>query len=349
MARAADKMAVFDHVFEAWQPSDPWLHKEGGTPSYDPDFALLETLLGIAVAQGGADESESGVFPKGIDLWLSSELRRAGFLDDECWPRLSQPRILPREVALLIEKMPTRVRGYRGLNLREEVQRRVLDLASITPADASILGRAYDKQVDVCIARWDRGPEVMVSTKAQLSSFAKNLPNRFEEAYGDAANLRARYPLAATGYFFLQRSTILTREPDTFERTKDMMRKLRAVGDGPGYTATGLALVDWDEGDPDTLHMRLDAVPEDLHPAQFLEEMVAQVLRVTPVTHHVQARERLERRRLPVTDSDDDELDGLVEPVSESAEPGEGEVESVRVKPQKQAPPETGQGTKGAS
>jgi hypothetical protein len=136
------------------------------------------------------------------------------------------------------------------MDLREEVRQRVLDTASITPADATVLGRAYDKQVDVCISRWDRGPEVLVSTKAQLSSFAKNLPNRFEEAYGDAANLRARYPLAATGYFFVQRATILGAEPDAFERTKDMMRKLRAEGDGPGYTATGLALVDWDDEDP---------------------------------------------------------------------------------------------------
>ena len=50
--------------------------------------------------------------------------------------------------------------------------------------------RAYEKPVDVVISRWDRGPEVLISTKAQLSSFGKNLPNRFEESYGDAGNLR---------------------------------------------------------------------------------------------------------------------------------------------------------------
>jgi hypothetical protein len=101
-----------------------------------------------------------------------------------------------------------------------------------------VLGRAYEKQVDVVIARWDRGPELLISTKAQLSSFGKNLPNRFEEAYGDAGNLRGRYPLAAVGYFFVQRATIVTREPDAFERSVDMIRKLRDTGDTNGYTAT---------------------------------------------------------------------------------------------------------------
>jgi hypothetical protein len=52
------------------------------------------------------------------------------------------------------------------------------------------------------------------------------------------------------------------------------------------------------------VHMRLDVVPDDLHPAQFMERVVAQVLRVTPVTHHVSARERMERRRLPLKEAD---------------------------------------------
>lgn len=51
-------------------------------------------------------------------------------------------------------------------------------MAAVAPVDARVLGRAYEKQVDVVIARWDRGPELLISTKAQLSSFGKNLPNR---------------------------------------------------------------------------------------------------------------------------------------------------------------------------
>ena len=56
------------------------------------------------------------------------------------------------------------------------------------------------KQVDILIARWDRGPELRISTKAQLSRFGKNLPNRFEESHGDATNLRGRYSLVSTGH-----------------------------------------------------------------------------------------------------------------------------------------------------
>lgn len=174
--------------------------------------------------------------------------------------------------------------------------------------------------MDVCIARWDRGPEVLLSTKAQLSSFGKNLPNRFEEAYGDAANLRARYPLAATGYFFVQRATILSEEPDVYDRTMDMIRKLRAEGDGPGYIATGLALVDWDDDNPSGgVHMRLDVVPEDLQPAQFMHRTIEQVLRLTPVTHHKRARELIRRKPLAVDDVDQTQADDV-----QAAKQGDG-------------------------
>lgn len=86
--------------------------------------------------------------------------------------------------------------------LRDELAERLLTLAAVAPVDARILGQAYAKQMDVVIARWDRGPELLVSTKAQLSSFGKNLPNRFEESYGDASNLRGRYPLGIGRLFF---------------------------------------------------------------------------------------------------------------------------------------------------
>jgi hypothetical protein len=45
-------------------------------------------------------------------------------------------------------------------------------------------------------------------------------------------------------------------------------------------------------------------VPNDLGTAQFMERIVGQVLRVTPVTHHVRARELAERRSLPVEEAD---------------------------------------------
>ncbi len=269
-----DAFTPFDPLLASTELTDPWTHALGETPAYAPDYELLGKLLTIPVRAESL--SESGRFARGIDAWLASELRRAGFGLDEVWPRAARPRVLPRDLRRRIEQMP-----------------------AVAPVDASVLGRAYGKQVDVCISRWDRGPELLLSTKAQLSSFAKNLPNRFEEAYGDASNLRGRYPLAATGFFFVQRTTILRDDPATFERTVDMIRKLRDAAGYGGYTATGLALVGWDTAeDAGRVHVNLDKVPVDVAPAQFLAAMIEHVTTVTPVDYHVAVRERRERRAI---------------------------------------------------
>lgn len=315
MARDPDAMAgVYDDLLSDVATDSPWVHNPDEAPTYVPDYDLLGRLLSAAVAVGAGDDTESGIFPKGIDLWLSHELRRAGFLDEEVWPRRARPRVLPREVAILIDSLPEHPRGWprktatgTPVNLREEVRRRVSETPSVTPTDAVVLGRAYDKQVDVVMARWDRGPEVLISTKAQGASFGKNLPNRFEEAVGDAANLTSRYPLAAVGFFFVQRATIRKDEPDTWERSKDMMRKLRSDVPGLGYTATGLCLVDWDDSlapEDREVEVILEPVPEDLRPDRFLAAMVERVLSVTPVAHHVDVRERYEGRDLPIPVTD---------------------------------------------
>lgn len=290
-----DAFSDFDALLAAQPLTDPWQHQRGADPRYGPDYGLFCRLLGIPSAAGSS--SESGRLARGVDSWLAHELRRAGFGTDEVWPRPVRPRVLPREVAVLLGRLPVK--------LADDVRTRLSNLPAVAPTDAKVLGRAYDKQVDVVISRWDRGPEVLISTKTQVSSFAKNLPNRFEEAYGDAGNLRGRYPLSALGFFFVQRATILDQEPDAYERTVDMIRKLRDLGGSSGYTATGLALVDWDESAPqDGVHMRLDVVPEDVAPPQFLASMIRHVLAVTPVVHHVEVREKLERRPIPVPESD---------------------------------------------
>lgn len=290
-----DSFTPYDDLLTA-PLTDPWAHSAGESPRYVPDYDLLGRLLTIPVAAGAM--SESGSFANGIDAWIAQELRRAGFGPDEVWPRPTRPRVLPRDLAVLLDKLPAAQRA--------DLARRLTNMASVAPANARVLGRAYEKQVDVVISRWDRGPEVLVSTKAQLSSFGKNLPNRFEESYGDAGNLRGRYPLAAVGYFFVQRSTIRTTEPDAFERSVDMIRKLRDIGDSNGYTATALLLVDWqirDEQAP-TVRARPDLVPADVAPPQFFTTMIDRVLATTPVSYHVSVRERRERREIPVAEDD---------------------------------------------
>lgn len=285
----SDAFSAFEPALREAGRSDPWSHARGEKPCYEPDHDLLGRLLSIPVAAG--DKSTTGRFAKAIDIWLAHELRRAGFGDDEVWPRETRPRVLPREIALLLERLPKA--------LAAQVREALPGIPAIGPVDARVLGRAYEKQVDVCLARWERGPELLISTKAQSSSFGKNLPNRFEEAYGDAANLRARYPLAAVGFCFVQRATIVHQEPEAFERTLDMMRKLRDIGAGSGYTTTGLILVDWDD-EENAVRVTTEHVPADVAVPQFLAALIARVLEVTPVQHHIEVRRRRERREIPV-------------------------------------------------
>lgn len=294
MAVRDDSFTPFDATLAAAELGDPWAHHHDEPPSYAPDYSLLAQLLTIPVVAGKG--WASGAFANGVDSWLAHELRRAGFGPDEVWPRATQPRILPRDIALMLEKLPR--------TIADDLRDRLVSMRSVAPTDAKILGRAYDKQVDVAIARWDRGPEVLISTKTQVSSFGKNLSNRFEEAYGDAGNLRSRYPLAAVGFFFVQRSTILTEEPDAYERTVDMMRKLRDLSGTNGYTATGLALVSWSDDDKN-VKVELDRVPDDVRPEQFMVKMIEQVLAATSVSQHVPVRNRMERRVLPIVEEEE--------------------------------------------
>ncbi|MCK8607905.1 PaeR7I family type II restriction endonuclease [Agromyces sp. C10] len=294
MARV-DSFSPYDALLASTPATDPWGHHLGEPPAYGPDYELLAQLLTIPVASGKG--AASGALASGVDAWLSSEFRRAGFNADEVWPRPSIPRIMPREIAMLLEGLPA--------GLASQIRDRLQTMKAVGPADARYLGRAYEKQVDVSLSRWDRGPEMLLSTKTQVSSFGKNLANRFEEAYGDAGNLRTRYPLAAVGFFFVQRSTILESEPDAFEKTIDMMRKLRDPVGLNGYTATGLALVSWDVTQPGAgVRIELDHVPDDIRPEQFMMRMIEKILAATPVSQHVKPRELIERRVIPIAEED---------------------------------------------
>lgn len=289
-----DVFTDFEHILESADLDSPWI---GDPATYRPDFDLLTKLLRVPLASSA--KSESGRFAKAIDTWLAHEFRRAGFAPDAVWPRATKPRVLSTDIATLIDKITPRKLGG-------DIARKVADLPSVGPTDAKFLGRAYVKQVDVAIASWATGPELLLSTKAMTSSFGKNLPNRFEEAYGDAANLRERHPLAAVGFLFLQRATILQDEPAAYERTVDMMRKLRDTGKGVGYTSTGLVLVDYDDNGT-TVQVREDQVPEDLRAGAFLGQLIDHMLDVTPIVHHVDARERRIGRAL-ATDAEADDL-----------------------------------------
>lgn len=272
-------IARYDDLIQAASCESPWHHDGNGGRVYLPDLELLGSILTIPVGENAS--TQTGLLGKGLDAWFAHEFRRAGFDPDSVWPRASDPRVLPTDLRALFERLPT--------DLRNDLAARLLKLRAVAPQDASILGRAYTKQVDVVMSSWSTGPELLLSTKSQSSSFGKNLPNRFEEAYGDAGNLRARYPLAAVGFAFVLSSAI-DAEPSQLERAIDMMRKLRDRGDGNGYTATCLLM--YDAGSSGAVSILADKIPADLGASQFMDKMITTILDAAPAASHRTVRDR---------------------------------------------------------
>jgi len=232
--------ALFDYIVAVAAPdgehSNPWVREHDGRLRFEPDYRALELLLGVPLHLKAG--TQSGVPALALDVWLSYEFRRAGFDSDQVWPRPTHPRILPAAVAALAKSLPGK--------LKAELSHRIATTANIrgvTAASANILGKNYLKQVDVIITDWITGPELLVSTKRMDSSYGKNAPNRVEESYGDAKNLRLRHPLAALGFIFGLRSDILHREPATAEWLFDLLTKLGREDDA--YHATGLILMEY--------------------------------------------------------------------------------------------------------
>lgn len=97
-------------------------------------------------------------------------------------------------------------------------------------------------------------------------------------------------------------------EPEAFERSVDMIRKLRDIGDTNGYTATTLLLVDWDDhAEHRAVTVYPDLVPEDVRPAQFFAALIDRLLTVTPVATTSPSENTRDRRSIPVTAADSEE------------------------------------------
>lgn len=332
MSLKTEAWAYFDQIVSDAAPggfhSNPWGLDPEGLLTYEPDFATLEKLLGVPLHLRAT--TQTGVPALALDVWLSYELRRAGFSHDAVWPRMTHPRILPRPVANLMNSAPKRLRNEISNLLTTKTA-----VPGVTAAAASILGKNYLKQVDVIMTDWQTGPELLISTKRMDSSFGKNAANRVEESYGDAKNLRLRHPLAALGFVFGLRSTILDEEPDKAEWLIDLLEKLGREDDA--YHATGLVMIEYGNGvdvpreedvpdDEDrlvsagletnpeedeevppqevtgietvlaslpTVSIRHDKIPQVLSPSRFLATIVRRVLDATPVTMHRQARARI--------------------------------------------------------
>jgi hypothetical protein len=334
--------ALFDQIVADAAPegehSNPWVRTERNELVYRPDFETLKRLLGVPLYLNAA--TQTGVPALALDVWVSYELRRAGFDKDAVWPRPLHPRIMPGSVASLLAGLAPAERR----KLEDRLSRQT-PMKGVVSSSASILGKNYFKQVDVVMSDWDTGPEVLISTKRMDSSFGKNAANRVEESYGDAKNLRLRHPLAALGFVYGLRSTILESEPDKAEWIIDLLHKLGNEDDA--YHAVGLLMIEYsdevaveegediaDEGD-DTLaaagigpgptpeeeetvgvelpevgrileqlppvSLIFDERAEGIHPALFLAAMVRRVIAATPVNRHKEARKRMKTASLEMT------------------------------------------------
>ena len=329
--KKAESWPFFDRIVADAAPdgvhSNPWTQGLDDQVRFEPDFQTLARLLGVPLHLKAG--TQSGVPALALDVWLSYELRRAGFQQDQVWPRPTHPRILPASVPALIKSLPVK--------LRSELETRVAKTASIpavTMASANVLGKNYLKQVDVIITDWWTGPELLVSTKRMDSSYGKNAPNRIEEAYGDAKNLRLRHPMAALGLMFGLRSDIdqgteawlfdqlakLGREDDAYHATCVVLMEYSGattpaeeqaeppatdmLGAGPdAEESEGESEADAPVAIPEAtieqviaslpaVTIRQDRTPPELAPGRFLGAIVSRILEITPINLHEEARRR---------------------------------------------------------
>ncbi len=322
---AVTPWSLFDALVRDAEQANPWTRGDDGV-RYEPDFTLLSRLLAVPLHLRAP--SQSGAPAKALDVWLAHELRRAGFDADEVWPRPQPPRVLPREIALLLATLPVTQREALAARLSGGV-------TGVSGSDAKVLGKNYAKQVDVVIAQWQRGPELLISTKRMDSSFGKNALNRVEESYGDAKNLRGRHPLAALGFMFSLRSTAWDVSPDVAARLLDLLAKLGREDDA--YDATAVVAPRYDQpvdappqdaaDDTDligpgdgaftvdeppaafadevaaaleqlpSVELHQELVPPELQPSTFLQTLILGILDRTPVELHGGARARLRGAR----------------------------------------------------
>lgn len=239
----AKAWAIFDWIVaEAMidgEYTNPWRIRDDESIYYEPDFATLVRLLGVPLHLRA--KTTTGVPALALDVWVSYELRRAGFDPDAVWPRAEPPRIVPAPIANLL-KLRWNKSG------KDAVRKRVMTATppkGVVASSASILGKNYLKQVDVVMSDWITGPEILISTKRMDSSFGKNAANRVEESYGDAKNLRLRHPMAALGFVYGLRSTILEKEKDKADWLIDLLQKLGREDDA--YHAVTLIMMEYSD------------------------------------------------------------------------------------------------------
>lgn len=282
-------MAAFDAFADVPPDSSPPWDADG----YHASLEQLRQLLSRCVVEGNWSESQGGAVGIALDLWVARELRRAGYEPDAVWPREEDPRVLPASVARAIGRLSK-------TDQKNAVAQRIIKLAG--SSGPAVFGEFFAKNVDVLVADWDRGVELMVSTKGMTSSFGKNMTNRWEEFTGDLRNLRGRFPLAVLGVVFMADASIVKGEPNAFQRLTDMLRKMRMeTAPSRAYDATTLILA---RPTADGVELDSENVPSDLNPDQFFATLLTRAFERLPVTEREQARRQYGGRELPTAEAE---------------------------------------------
>lgn len=151
-----------------------------------------------------------------------------------------------------------------------------------------MLGSTYVKQVDVGLSDWMTGPEILISTKTMSRAFGKNLGNRFEEAYGDAKNLRGRHPLASLGFFFVINAQI-AYEQNSLEKAVAMLDRLQRNEDA--YDATSILLVSWNNNENACIAAENGKIPMRLSPELFFKHIIKTTLDRSAIDAHRAVRD----------------------------------------------------------
>lgn len=328
MAGDQDVLSELDPILAAAGDTSrsPW---ENGR--YVPDMDLVRRLLSVPIAQGMADEQQTGRTARALDAWIAHELRRAGFPADAVWPRARRPRVLPPELASAelrveqalqrLDEFEERLNKYAAEVARRGMTRAAPSLRRVRPAirrvgenlgssQTNVLGQHYTKQVDVLISSWQRGPDLMVSGKTQFSSYLNNKNNRYEEAIGEMTNLRARYPLASMGFAFVVRSNVFAEE-GAFYFLRNQLARLRKP-DGV-FDATMLLVADWGSDlvlkavdDPVLAQAPSDDPEPILCAPRFFRDLIDAVLGNTPADLHTEVRLRRQGEPLGGMPPEDD-------------------------------------------
>jgi hypothetical protein len=304
---SGDAFAEFDQLVENRGYSTPW---DAGV--YVPDMDLLRDLLTLPISQG--DKQESGRPAKALDAWIAHELRRSGFDRNAVWPRARKPRVLAEGLDHTETKLETLASALSahenstGKRLKPDQLRKAIREAteSLPGSNAAyVLGDFYAKQIDVGLSSWQRGPDILISTKTMFGSYRKNLRNRHEEAIGEVSSLRKRHPMAVIGFVYLVRSDILEEE-GAYPILIDILTRLRRPNET--FDATMLLVANWSEEVPNPIVNEIDQPAEHLSASRFFIDVITASTERTPIAEHRQVR--LLRDGEPVGGMpDEDEMD----------------------------------------